>query len=291
MRIAALRRNAETVLAVVHGEVLVDVEALAEGNSENPAGFSLREFYSVGNRALDRLRTLLRTTHSPSSAIRPLEGALFAAPVPAPGKIICIGLNYARHAAESGMDIPNVPVVFSKFNNSLCGPGDPIPLPAATTEADYEVELAVIIGDRAKDIDVASALDYVLGYATANDMSARDLQFKTSQWLLGKTLDAFLPMGPYVVTADEIGDPQDLWLRSWVNGQPRQDSTTADMVFSVAQIIEYLSHHMTLEPGDVILTGTPEGVALGSDHPWLTVEDIVAVEVAGLGRCENKLIL
>ncbi len=211
--------------------------------------------------------------------------------VSSPPKILGIGLNYRRHAEESGQPIPAFPVVFSKFSNALAAHGQPIALPAGASEYDYEVELAVVIGRRARDVTEAAALDVVLGYATANDFSARDLQRRTSQWLLGKTFDGALPIGPYLVTCDEVPDPQALGLRTWVNGELRQDSSTSDMVFGVRHLVSYLSQYMTLERGDVILTGTPSGVIAGMAEPiWLRAGDEVSVEVAGLGRLDNWLV-
>jgi 2-keto-4-pentenoate hydratase/2-oxohepta-3-ene-1,7-dioic acid hydratase in catechol pathway len=220
------------------------------------------------------------------------EATLRLAPVLTnPGKIICVGLNYRRHAAESGMAAPTTPVLFSKFNNSLSAHNEPIPLPATAEQVDYEVELAAVMGRRTRNVAVDDALNHVFGYCTANDLSARDLQMRTSQWLLGKTLDAFLPIGPYLVTADEVGDPQRLSLKCWVNGELRQDSNTADMIFSVAEIISYISHHFTLEAGDIICTGTPEGVILGmADKVWLRAGDRVTVEVGGLGKLTNVMV-
>lgn len=237
--------------------------------------------------------TVEQITGDPATLARCLvdEATLHLAPVlPHPGKIICVGLNYRRHAAESGLPAPTTPVLFSKFNNSLAAHNEAIPLPLTAEQYDYEVELAVVIGRRARNVPVEDALDFVFGYCTANDLSARDLQMRTSQWLLGKTLDKFLPIGPYLVTADEVGDPQDLTLKCWVNGELRQDSNTADMIFSVAEIISYISQHFTIEPGDVICTGTPEGVILGmADKVWLCAGDRVTVEVGGLGQLGNVM--
>jgi 2-keto-4-pentenoate hydratase/2-oxohepta-3-ene-1,7-dioic acid hydratase in catechol pathway len=208
-----------------------------------------------------------------------------------PEKLICIGLNYKRHARETGMPVPEVPVLFSKFNNTLAETGEPIPLPDNAVQYDYEVELGVVIGREARYIGVAEALDYVFGYFTVNDMSVRDLQFRTSQWLLGKTSDKFFPTAPYLVTADEVGDPQNLGLSCWVNGGLRQNSNTADMIFSVAECISYISQYMTLKPGDVISTGTPEGVVMGMrEKNWLKPGDEVVVEVEGLGKCTNRMV-
>jgi 2-keto-4-pentenoate hydratase/2-oxohepta-3-ene-1,7-dioic acid hydratase in catechol pathway len=210
--------------------------------------------------------------------------------VPRPGKIVCIGLNYRRHAEESGMPVPDAPVVFSKFDNTIAATGDNVSLPAVAQQYDYEAELGVVIGRPARNVREADALDHVWGYCCANDVSARDLQFKSSQWLLGKSLDRFLPIGPYVVSADEAGDPQGQRIRCLVNGDVRQDSNTADMVFGVAALVSYISRHWTLEPGDVIATGTPEGVAQGRpDKPWLRPGDEVVVEVGDLGRLVNRM--
>jgi 2-keto-4-pentenoate hydratase/2-oxohepta-3-ene-1,7-dioic acid hydratase in catechol pathway len=211
--------------------------------------------------------------------------------VGAPEKIICIGLNYRRHAREAGMAVPDVPVLFSKFNNTLAATGEPIPLPENALKYDYEVELGVVIGKEARYVRVEDALEYVFGYFTVNDMSVRDLQFRTSQWLLGKTLDKFFPTAPYLVTADEVADPQHLGLSCWVNGKLRQNSNTADMIFSVAECISYISQYMTLKPGDVISTGTPEGVVMGMQQKhWLKPGDEVVVEVEGLGKCTNRMV-
>jgi 2-keto-4-pentenoate hydratase/2-oxohepta-3-ene-1,7-dioic acid hydratase in catechol pathway len=208
-----------------------------------------------------------------------------------PGKIICVGLNYRRHAVESGMAIPTSPVLFSKFSNTIASPGEQIVLPTNAVEYDYEAELGVVIGKRAKNVSEQNALNYVLGYCNINDLSARDLQMRTSQWLLGKTLDQFMPIGPYLVTADEVRDAQALDIRCWVNGALRQNSSTSDMVFSVPQLVSYMSQYMTLEPGDVISTGTPEGVVLGmKEKQWLKSGDEVTIEVAGLGRLTNTML-
>ena len=208
--------------------------------------------------------------------------------VPTPSKIVCVGLNYRRHAAEAGMPVPETPILFSKYANTLSGDGEVITIPEATKQADYEAELAIVMGRRAKNIEEDKAHDYVFGYCIANDLSARDLQMLTGQWLLGKTLDGFLPLGPELVTADEVDDPDSLQIRGWLNGELRQDSSTADMVFSTKEIISYISHYMTLEPGDVILTGTPEGVIFG-DEPavWLKAGDEVTIEIESLGRLSN----
>jgi 2-keto-4-pentenoate hydratase/2-oxohepta-3-ene-1,7-dioic acid hydratase in catechol pathway len=220
------------------------------------------------------------------------ESELRLAPcVREPGKIVAVGLNYRRHAQETGAQIPETPILFSKFNNTLAASSQPVGLPRVATQYDYEVELGLVIGRRAAAVSVEDALEYVLGYCTANDLSARDLQMRTSQWLLGKSLDGFCPVGPYLVTRDEVPDPQKLALRTWVNGELRQNSNTSDMIFSVAEIVSYASTYMTLEPGDLIITGTPQGVILGMPEPrvWLKSGDEVVVEVEGLGKLVTPL--
>ena len=242
-----------------------------------------------GAAALDSLRNL--AADPPETALLPADQVTLGPCVPQPGKIICVGLNYAKHAAEGGQAIPETPVLFSKFNNSLAGPDEDVPLPASAVEYDYEVELTAVIGGTTRDVSVEDALDHVAGYCCSNDVSARDLQMLTGQWLLGKTLDKFLPLGPWLVTSDELPDPQALGLRCWLNGELRQDSNTADMIFSVAEIVSYASRYMTLEAGDVISTGTPEGVIMGMDpRVWMVAGDVVSVEVDGLGRLTNRLV-
>lgn len=210
--------------------------------------------------------------------------------VPNPPKIICIGLNYRKHAIESGMAIPSIPIVFTKYSNTLTDHGSEIPLGKEGEQFDYEVELAVVIGKKCKNVVKHHALNFIAGYCVANDLSCRDLQFKTSQWLLGKSLDHFLPLGKCFVTANEVGDPQSLQLSCSLNGKLRQSSNTADMIFSVEEIIEFLSRYMTLEPGDLILTGTPEGVIMGLPNKvWLKSGDTVKVEIEKLGYTENKM--
>lgn len=272
---------------------VIDVAAASEAlGIEAPT--SLIEVIEMGQPALDAIGNVVEAVSASESASNwrlDEMGMQYGPAVADPGKIICVGLNYRRHAAETNMAIPETPVLFSKFNNSIAAYGDSVSLPPVAIQYDYEVELGVVIGKPARNVSAGDALDYVLGYVTSNDISVRDLQTRTSQWLLGKTLDNFLPVGPYLVTADEVGDPQQLAIKTWVNGDLRQNSHTGDMIFPVAEIVSYISRYFTLEPGDLIVTGTPEGVAMGrADKPWLVPGDEVVVEVEKLGTLKNVMV-
>ena len=210
--------------------------------------------------------------------------AYWLAPVPRPGKLICIGLNYRDHAAESNMAIPERPVVFSKFSTAVIAPGEPVVVPATSEQVDYEAELAVVIGRRAKNISAESAFDYVLGYTAFNDVSARDFQFADGQWQRGKSCDTFAPMGPFIVTADEIPNPHKLAIKLRLNGKTMQDSNTDQLIFGVPELIAFLSETITLEPGDVIATGTPPGVGFARKPPvFLKAGDEMEVEIEKIG--------
>ncbi|MHB8188467.1 MAG: fumarylacetoacetate hydrolase family protein [Dermatophilaceae bacterium] len=214
------------------------------------------------------------------------------APVAQPGKIVCIGLNYVDHAAEAGLEAPSEPVVFLKAPDSVVGPYDTVLIPRGSSRSDYEIELAVVISTRASYLDSPrSASDHVAGYCIANDLSEREFQNdRGGQWTKGKSCETFNPLGPYLVTRDEIADPQALQLRLWVNGEIRQDGSTADMIFSVDHLIWYLSQFMVLQPGDVINTGTPAGVAMGMVPPrYLSAGDVIEAEITGLGRHKSVL--
>jgi len=223
---------------------------------------------------------------------RPLtDGISLGLCVPEPGKIICIGLNYRRHAIEAGLTLTGTPLIFAKFNNTLVPSGQPVALPTTAEQYDYEAELGVVIGRRAVKVSVADALDYVWGYCNSNDLTARELQARTSQFTLGKTLDGFLPVGPELVSSDEVGDPQNLTIQLWLNGELRQDANTSDMVFGVAELISYISQYLPLEPGDFIATGTPNGVILGrTPSVWMKAGDVVDVQIEGLGRLTTPLV-
>ncbi len=218
-----------------------------------------------------------------------LDAVRVLAPVSVPGSVIAVGLNYADHASETGVEAPPAPITFAKMPQSIVGPGDLIRWsPDQSTEVDYEAELAVVIGTEARGVPVDSALEFVLGYTCCNDVSARDAQFSDGQWLRAKSFDTFCPLGPWLVTPEDIADPQDLRVTCRVNGETLQDSTTAQMIFGVAEIISYLSRFMTLRPGDVITTGTPGGVGFARTPPiFLSDGDTVEVDIEGIGVLTN----
>ena len=219
-----------------------------------------------------------------------LSGLRLRQPILRPGKLMALGRNYAEHAKESGSAPPDKQIWFCKQGTSANGPHDPIDLPRVSEQLDYEAELVVVIGRRAKHVPAEKALDYVFGYACGNDVSVRDWQKMTQQWVIGKGFDTHAPFGPWITTSDEIADPQNLGIRCFVNGEPRQSSNTREMIFKVADQIALLSQAMTLEPGDILFTGTPEGVAMGMSPPkWLKVGDRVQVEIDGLGALDNPV--
>lgn len=296
MILLTFRDGDDLKLGVKTSRGVVDVAAAraALGMDDGSVPESMDALLAGGDSARTALTDLVARAEAAPAAedwIRDESTLTLGPAVPNPGKIICVGLNYRKHAEETGAAIPETPVLFSKFNNTVAAAHEDIPLTDAATQYDYEVELAVVMGKAARNVSRANALGTVFGYATANDLSARDLQTRTSQWILGKTMDKFMPIGPYLVTADDVPDPQTLPLRTWLNGEPRQDSNTDDMIFSVAEIIAYISRHFSLAPGDVIITGTPEGVILGmAEKTWMVPGDTVEVEVEGLGKLTNRMV-
>ena len=220
----------------------------------------------------------------------PLDMSALRAPVRSPEKVVCVGLNYKDHAAETGGEVPDKPVLFPKWANSIVGPNDTIDVPAAAKKIDYEAELAVVIGRNARGVSVSDALDYVGGYMCANDVTARDLQFEGPQWTRGKAIDTFLPTGPWLVTPDEVGDPQSLGIRTVIGGDTLQDSTTSLMVFSVAELISFISQTMTLVPGDIIASGTPAGVGFVREPSrYLADGEDVTIEIDRIGSITNRV--
>jgi 2-keto-4-pentenoate hydratase/2-oxohepta-3-ene-1,7-dioic acid hydratase in catechol pathway len=227
---------------------------------------------------------------APGPVVGSLGEVHLLAPVPHPGKIVGIGRNYADHARETGSAVPDRPLLFAMWANAVVGPRASIRYPAITRALDYEAELVVVMGRTASQVPVTHALDHVLGYTCGNDVSARDLQYGDSQWVRGKALDTFAPIGPWIVTTDEIPDPQSLRIQGRVNGEVRQDDTTAHMLFGVAELIAFVTEAITLVPGDLLFTGTPAGVGHGTDPKrYLEVGDTVQVEIEGIGTLENRV--
>jgi len=247
------------------------------------------EFFEGGDAM--RAKAQQAIAAAPSASQTGLAAVTLQAPIPHPGKIICIGLNYRDHAAESGQAIPTYPIIFAKYGNVVIGPGQPIVLPKISQEVDYEAELGVVIGKRAKSVSEADALSYVGGYVPFHDVSARDYQMRTSQWVIGKTFDTFGPMGPALTTADEIPDPQTLDIKLSIAGEVLQSSNTKHLIFTVATLIYHLCAVMTLEPGDLIATGTPGGVgAARNPKRFLKAGERVRIEIEKLGVLENPVV-
>lgn len=248
---------------------------------------TIEQIIAAGKSVTEKLQKYVEST----SFLIDEDNIVYAPCVTNPEKIICIGLNYLDHANESKMEIPLSPVVFSKFSNALAGNKQEILLPINAKQFDYEAELVIVIGKTAESVSRENAMSYIFGYTIGNDLSARDLQFRTGQWLLGKTCNGFAPIGPYLVTADEV-NPSDLEISCRVNGELRQQGNTKNMIFDCAYIVSYLSHHMTLKPGDIIFTGTPAGVILGypeGKRVWLKSGDEVSVSIEKIGTLINKL--
>lgn len=246
------------------------------------------DFLSSGG--VDRVREALRSDTLPT--IPAADSLRIGAPIARPSAVVCIGMNYAAHAAESGSVPPDVPIIFLKTPNTVVGPNDTVDIPRTSTKTDWEVELGIVIGRRASYLATpADSIDHIAGFVTANDLSERDFQMNVSggQWSKGKCAPGFNPTGPWLVTPDEV-DYQNLALRSWVNGEARQDSTTADQIFPVDFIVWHLSQYLALEPGDLVLTGTPEGVALSGRFPYLAAGDVCEIEIDGLGRQRQEFV-
>jgi 2-keto-4-pentenoate hydratase/2-oxohepta-3-ene-1,7-dioic acid hydratase in catechol pathway len=253
-------------------------------------GFAgMLEFIQSGREG--RVQAQNYAYEAPANAIYPLHSVKLLAPIPRPPKLICVGLNYRDHAAETGAHIPSVPTIFSKFSTAVIGPGDKIVLPKVSKSPDYEAEFAFVIGRGGRRIAAANWTDHVFGYTIMNDVSARDYQRATTQWLMGKTFDTFAPMGPWIVTADEIADPHDLDIQLEINGETLQESNTREMIFKVPDLITFLSSVFTLEPGDVVATGTPAGVGFVRKPPrYLHPGEEVVIRIAGIGELRNPVV-
>jgi 2-keto-4-pentenoate hydratase/2-oxohepta-3-ene-1,7-dioic acid hydratase in catechol pathway len=278
MRLVTFHHNNHTHAGVLIGEKVFSLEQ---------AGFhTVLEVISGGAAALALVKEAIV-----SAPDFPLSEVKLCAPMVRPPKIICIGLNYRDHAIESKLEIPTIPVVFSKYPSVTIGPGDNIVLPKNSVKPDYEAELAVVIGKNARHVAAENWAEYVFGYMCLNDVSARDFQLATSQWMIGKTFDTFAPMGPYITTADEVEDPHTLDISLDINGETLQNSNTKELIFRIPELIAYLSSVMTLEPGDVISTGTPSGVGFSYNPPrWLKAGDKVTVKIQGLGELTNPCV-
>jgi acylpyruvate hydrolase len=261
--------------------VPVDMVEFLEGGEES---------MELAKKAVDEV-TNIENMNTELKVIHQQSEVRIEAPILTPGKIVCVGHNYREHILEMGRDIPKIPVVFAKYSNTIIANGDPIPKPIQSDELDYEAEFAFVIGKKARNIQEDQALEYVAGYTIANDVSVRDYQKMTLEWLKGKTFDGTLPIGPYLLTADEVTNPHSLDIKLQVNGEERQHSNTKNLVFNVPFLVSFLSGIMTLQPGDVILTGTPGGVGAARDpQVFLRQGDKVRVEIEGLGVLENSVV-
>ena len=279
---------------VASNQVLIDLAGYAASTSRSQASGSyqsVRAYLSASPDEQEQILVWAARRLEAGGQVLSLDEVELGPPIPDPEKIVCLGLNYPEHAAEAELDIPPVPTFFAKFRNSLVGPTSPVILTAADHFIDYEGELAVVIGKRCKHVAEQEALAYVAGYTVCNDVSARDLQMQTSQWTAGKAIDTFAPMGPGIVLAADIPDPQALTLTTRVNGEMVQRESTSQMIFSVAATIVFLSSFMTLEPGDLIATGTPSGIGARRQPPlFLHPGDIVEVEIERIGMIRNQMV-
>jgi 2-keto-4-pentenoate hydratase/2-oxohepta-3-ene-1,7-dioic acid hydratase in catechol pathway len=280
MKLVTFERNGSTEPGALLDDKVVGLKS---------AGFpTLLHLIQGGAEALQRVQALIANPHA--GAVAPLAAVRLLAPLSRPPKIICVGLNYRDHALECNAEIPKVPTVFSKYTTAIIGPGDAIVLPKHSNAPDYEAEFAVVIGKGGRYISKDRWRDHVFGYTNLNDVSARDFQEATSQWMIGKTFDTFAPIGPAIVTADEIPDPHTLDIQMIINGEVLQSSNTSQMVFRIADLIEHISSVFTLEPGDIISTGTPAGVGEAKKPPrWLRPGDQVVVRISGIPELHNEV--
>ena len=286
MKLMNFHYNGQVRLGIQTEQGIIDV-AKEAGVHALPAPSSMGGAMAGGAKALLQLRAVV----SCATSVIPENTLVYAPCVTRPGKIVCVGLNYRSHRDECKLEEPDFPALFSKFNNALAAHLEAVVLPDGAEKFDYEAELVIVIGRKAARVSKGEALSYVFGYTAGNDVSARDLQLRTSQWMLGKTCDSFAPIGPCLVTADAI-NPDNLAIQSAVNGELRQAANTSDMIFDCATIVSYISQYMTLEAGDIIFSGTPSGVVLGypaDKQVWLKSGDEVAVTIEGIGTLINKM--
>jgi 2-keto-4-pentenoate hydratase/2-oxohepta-3-ene-1,7-dioic acid hydratase in catechol pathway len=286
MKIARYRHDGKETYGAFRGTSIVNLSALAK-QEKVTLPKTLEEFVTAGEFTLQTAeKLLLKATETHSL---PLDKVTLLAPLAQPSKILCLGLNYRDHAAETDKPIPKDPIIFMKPRTAIVGTGEPI-VKSFVKELDYEGELAIVMSNRCKNVAVSEAKGCIFGYTVFNDVSAREIQFGDGQWTRGKSFDTFAPMGPCIVTKAQLPDTGNLRIRTWVNGELRQDGTTRNMVFSVEEIVSRLSRVMTLEPCDIIATGTPAGVALAMKQPkWLQNGDVVRIEIEGVGVLENTV--
>lgn len=281
MHFATFQHHGHEHAGVVLGDSIISLKS---------AGFE--DVLSVirgGKGALQKIQEFV--SQPPASANFPLSAVRLRAPIPRPPKILCMGLNYRDHAAEAKLEIPKYPVIFAKYNNTVIGTGDHIVLPKVSRKPDYEAEFGFVIGRGGRHIEAGNWRDHMFGYMNCNDVSARDYQTSVSQWTMGKNFDTFAPMGPWIVSADEIEDPHNLDITLTLNGERMQHSNTRELIFKIPETIAFLSSVMTLEPGDVVFTGTPAGVGFGRKPPrWLVPGDEIVVQVQGLGELRNLCV-
>jgi len=298
MKLLTIEKEGKQHLGVKVGDQIIDVNQALTVSPSEKVTVDVMEVIAGGETVLSPLRTYVERVAKDAKVMQAAavkEGEFTYGPcVTRPSKIICVGLNYRKHAEETNSPIPKFPILFNKFSNTLAGHQEDIPLPIrVSSQVDYEVELVIVIGKQAKYVSKENALSYVFGYCNVNDISARDLQMRTQQWLLGKTCDKFSPLGPYLVTADEVGNPNQLEMKCIVNGEVRQNSNTSDMIFYCDELVSYISQHMTLVPGDIILTGTPQGVVIGypeDKRVYLKHGDVVTIEIEKLGTLTNRMV-
>lgn len=295
--------------AIVEGDKVIDLNNAYQAQLQNEGKYRYREiseafvpaemgaFLQGGNESIEIAKQVVNfVLHDPPVFNRQFlynrSEVKIKAPLSKPGKMICVGHNYREHILEMGRDLPANPVVFAKFANTIIGPEDTIPLYPISEQLDYEAEFAFVIGKQTRNVAEENALDYVAGYTIVNDITYRDIQRRTLQWLQGKTVDGSAPMGPWLVTSDELPDPSNLEIVLTVNGEERQRSNTKNLVFTVPKLVAFLSELMTLEPGDIVLTGTPGGVGVARDpQVFLKDGDIVKIEVENIGTLKNKVVL
>jgi len=291
MKIARYRRNQREYYGIMDAHRFLSLPDLAKPLWRKLPS-RLEDFIALGEQSIEvvsRLTPNIKDSSVPSFSV-PEDEVLLLAPILSPPKIICLGLNYLDHAEETGKTVPKEPIIFMKPRTAIIGPNEKIVKPNFVNELDYEGELAVIVGKRAKNVPASEAGKYVFGYTVFNDVSAREIQFGDKQWTRGKSFDTFAPMGPWIVTKDQLPDTNDLSVRTWVNGELRQNSSTKNMAFKIDEIIHQLSRVMTLEPCDIIATGTPAGVGFAMTPPrFLKSGDVVRIEIEGIGVLENEV--